>query len=97
MFTIYGAYRNADETEGRGPMRLVLLLADRDEMVKYIEAQPDPWHRHCTWRDNRYGDWEMREHRVFQSAEEVDEYAAGEPRRRALAKLTDEDKRVLGL
>jgi len=97
MFTVFGVYRNADQTEGRGPMVLSKLFASREVAEHYVVAQPDPYGRQREWRDGRYGDWELRDHAVFQSLEEIEECVADEAKRRALAKLTDEDKRALGL
>ncbi len=96
MFTIYGTYKNSDEMDGRGPMILVTLIADHNEAVKYIEAQPDAWGRQREWRGNRYGDWELREHPVFESVTEIDDYKPEDIKNRVLAKLTPEERRALG-
>lgn len=78
-------------------MKLVHNVSDDELAKKFIEKQPDAYGRKREWSGGRYGDYEFREHVVFESLEEIDGYVAVSARQRALAKLTDEDKRALGL
>ena len=97
MFVIYEVCRNADQTEGRGPMVPIKRISDRDAAVAYIEAQPDAYGIQRKWINDRYGDFQLRQLDVFESLEEIEDYVPIDKRQRALDKLNDEDKRALGL
>jgi hypothetical protein len=97
MFTICEISKNSDETEGRGPMKPIKYIKDRDEAIKYIEAQPDAWGREREWKGDRYGDFQLGTIPVFESLAEIEDYEPVDLKSQALAKLTPEEKRALGL
>lgn len=98
---VFSTYRNSDPTEGRGPMVLDFTFSDREDAVSYIESSKDPYGRTRSWNGDRYGDWEIKPVRVLESLAEVPEADAYAERQRirkiALAKLSDEEKLVLGI
>jgi hypothetical protein len=96
MITIHIVRKNADSTEGSGPMVPIKYITDYEAAVAYVEAQPDPYGRVRSWNANRYGDLSLEEVPVFESLDEIDDYAAIDIKAQALAKLTEQEKRALG-
>jgi len=94
---IWQTYRNSDETEGRGPMILDLTFLHKHDAARYIDNQPGVMGRRAKWSNEKYGDWTMKEVVVIH----YDVIEAGEKQVKlklaALAKLTAEEKELLGL
>ena len=97
MYTIHIVLKNADETEGRGPMIPVKYILNHDDAVAYIESRPDAYSRQRKWQGERYGDYELRTVPLLESLAEIEEYIPVDFKAQALAKLTDQEKKALGL
>lgn len=80
---VYMTKRNADMTEGRGPMVNDLCFLHRKDANDYI--------------DTKYGDWEVKEIEVleYNVAEAMKEKKR--IKKAALAKLTNKELEILGL
>lgn len=89
--------KNADFTEGRGPMILDKVFDTVKNAEAYIKLQPGIYG--SPQRRNGYGDWngyDTVKCRVY-SNENWKEIMDNELREAALRKLSDEERRVLGL
>ncbi len=60
MKTVHIVFRNADTTEGRGPMVLDRVFADKEKANAFIDSQPGVMGRRAKWSTILYGDWEVR-------------------------------------
>ena len=56
---IWQTYRNADETEGRGPMVPDLAFLHKEHAERYIDEQPGVQGRRAKWSRSTYGDWRI--------------------------------------
>jgi hypothetical protein len=94
---IYQTYRQSDEIEGRGPSIPDLAFLHRKHDARYIDDQPGVMGRRRKWSKEDFGDWYIKEIEVL----DFDVIDAGQEtvrlKMKALAKLTDEDKQILGL
>jgi len=94
---IWQTYRNSDEIEGKGPMVLDLTFLHKEHAERYIDEQPGVMGKRFKWSTKKYGDWMIKEVDVI----DFDIIEKGELdyklKMRALSKLTDEEKQVLGL
>lgn len=63
---VYLTMRNADRTEGRGPMVNDKCFLDRKKAEKYIDEQPGVMGRRAKWSTQEYGDWEVKEVEVIE-------------------------------
>lgn len=94
---IWQTYRNADDIEGRGPMRPDLAFLHKEHAERYIDEQPGVMGRRQKWSQQTYGDWYIKPIEVI----DYDVIEAGlknvKLRLSALSKLTDEEKSALGL
>lgn len=97
MFLVYGAYKNADMTEGRGPMVLDRTFSFEEDCNNYIDKQSGVMGRKAQWSRKRFGDWETKPIYVFESADEAEKVYTEEIREKAMKKLTDLEKKALGL
>lgn len=97
MLIIYQTNRNSDTTEGRGPMVPDLAFTKRSLAETYIDGQPGVQGRTGKWSQEKYGDWNISEVEVLDELPENIEKKKQEIRKRALNKLTDEERKVLGL
>lgn len=68
---VYLARRNADMTEGRGPMLIDLCFLHRDDAVKYIDNQSGVMGRRFKWSEQKYGDWDIVELDVMESLKDA--------------------------
>ncbi len=87
MKTIYIAMRNSDMTEGRGPMVAIAAFENRPDAVMAAKG----------WGVMGIGDGTVEELRVYSSFNDWEKGEAKWMRKRALDKLSEQDKRVLGL
>lgn len=58
---IYLVYKNADMTEGRGPMILDSVWLNKENADNYIDQQQGVMGRECKWSEQEYGDWVVKE------------------------------------
>lgn len=97
MFLVYGAYKNADMTEGRGPMVLDKTFSLKEDCDNYIDKQSGVMGRKGKWSEAKYGDWETKAINVCESVDEADKVHIEEIREKALKKLSVLEKKALGL
>lgn len=97
MITVYAAYRNWDTTEGRGPMVLDKAFKNKADADTYIDGQGGVMGRKAKWSQEKYGDWRVEAIRVFESLDDATKDHDRELRKSALAKLSDDERRVLGV
>lgn len=90
--------RNVDMTEGRGPMVLDSIWVDNKvEVAKYIDCQEGVMGRRAKWSEMDHGDWTMERVELKNSyAKEFSKHME-KVRKKALQKLTDEEREALGL
>jgi hypothetical protein len=94
---VYMAKRNADMTEGRGPMVNDLCFLNKEHANEYIDSRSGVMGRKATWSLEKYGDWEVEEIEVLNYSV-VDREKQKQARiNEALAKLSNEDREVLGI
>lgn len=79
--TVFLTMRNADTTEGRGPMVHDKAFLQRDHAVEYIDRQPGVMGRQAKWSQEKYGDWRIEPLVVYMGR--FTEAAAQEELRRA--------------
>lgn len=98
--TVFLTRRNADTTEGRGPMvndKAFLKLKDAED---YIDRQPGIMGRRFKWSQEKYSDWEIAEIVVL-AGPYSEEQELNERRKQALEKakrnLSVQECRLLGL
>ena len=96
-YNVYGAYYNADMTEGRGPMKLKHLFANEQDAKDYIDMQPGVMGRRNKWSEEKYGDWKVEKLMVVIQLRFLKDIEEVVDRDKALSKLTKRDKEVLGL
>jgi hypothetical protein len=94
---IYQTYRNADETEGRGPVVPDLAFLHKEHAERYIDEQPGIRGRRGKWSLNQYGDWYIIPVNVIDYDTVELECNKEKIRQGALKKLSKEEKEALGL
>lgn len=87
MITIHGAYKNADQTEGRGPMVPIAFFMQPQDARRAARGQGVMG---C-------GDGDVKCLEVYASFDEWQLIQSDEFRRTALAKLTPEERKALNL
>ena len=92
----YMIMKCSDMMEGRGPMMFDKMFLYREDAVKYIDSRGDGWGRFPKFSEHP-GVWEMKKVEIYTAA--VDTYEADRAalKERAISKLTDEEREVLGL
>ena len=90
---IYLTKVNADLNEGRGPMVNDLAFKHKEDAMAYIDYRPGVMGRSKKWSEEKYSDWiieeiEVREHPYNEQHE---------AKLKILAKLTKEERKILGL
>lgn len=97
--TLYVLHKNSDQTEGRGHSIPVGYFKNREDAV-IVNDDARFYKEHGvmgTQCDARYNVQELKMH-VYESADEwFDQYDENTIRDRAMAKLTHQEKEVLGL
>jgi hypothetical protein len=97
---VYVVKKNADFTEGRGPMLLDSVWSDPDEAVKWVKQQGGIYGSEQRVELNKYGyyayanGYQIEKMPLLDNANEMEHETA---KQKALAKLTPEDRVVLGL
>lgn len=94
---VYQTYRNSDDIEGRGPMVADLTFLHREHAERYIDEQPGIMGRLGKWSKEKYGDWIIKSIEVIDFDIVEQGIKNTELKMKALAKLTDEEKELLGL
>lgn len=90
---IFLTFRNADMTEGRGPDVPDKAFLHLKDAAGYIDDKPGVMGRRQKWSEIPHGDWNIRSLLVHEGP--FDPQA--EARKQALAKLTMEERVLLGL
>jgi hypothetical protein len=94
---IYLTYRNADMTEGRGPMVVDKAFLHKEDANNYIDDQPGCMGRRAKWSNAKYGDWEVKEILVHEGPFDVE----ADKKRKAIDKLkatlNAEELKLLGI
>lgn len=94
---VYLAKRITDLNEGKGGMKIMAAFTTYSAAALYIDYKPGVQGRTAKWSDQKYGDWEIEEFPVYETAEEVERIDQEARRQRALGKLNKEDRKALGL
>lgn len=65
---VFAVYRNADMTEGRGPMILHKVYRTKERAEEFANSQTGIMGRKpiTKWTDEAFGDWQVRELEVFE-------------------------------
>ena len=96
-FIIYQTKRNADMTEGRGPMVNDLAFKKKEHAEEYINTKAGVMGRRMKWSEERHGDWGVFPVEVL-CCSVIDEKKRIEHIRKcAIEKLSDEEITALGL
>ena len=94
---VYLTQKNADMTEGKGPMVNDLCFLNLKDAKDYIDKQSGIMGRRDKWSEKKFGDWIVLEINVFRNLDEIEVFKHEKIKEKALAKLTQEEKEVLGL
>lgn len=103
MQKVYVVMRNADFTEGRGPMLMHSLWLRGPEAVKFVESQDGIYGSPQRVEMGKYGHYasangfQIDEKQIFVTLSEYEATADEAVRAAALAKLSPKEKAVLGL
>jgi hypothetical protein len=89
---VYQARKNADMTEGRGPMIAVFTFTKLELAADYIDRQQGVMGRRAKWSQENHGDWDIIEIPVYDYTPTEEDLV----RERALAKLSPAEKKALG-
>lgn len=98
MITVWGAYKNQDMTEGKGPMVLDKVFMNENDAHTYINSQEGVFGRkppELGWQNSRMGDWQVKPISVMEHLEDSPEHAREEAIKRAYSKLTPEEKAAI--
>jgi hypothetical protein len=94
---IYMTKRNSDPIEGKGPMVNDKAFLYKEHAEAYIDTQPGIMGRKAKWSQEKYGDWTIVEIEIVEHDVVEHDRIKKEMKEKALAKLTDEEREVLGL
>jgi hypothetical protein len=103
MKSVFIVLKNADFTEGRGPMLFHSVWEDGEQAIKYVEKQQGISGSRQKVERGKYGHFAyangylINEKPLMTSLGDVEAAELLTKREAALRKLNDEDKRVLGL
>ncbi len=104
MFIIYQVTENADKTEGRGPMVPVAAFRNKHDAEHFVDRREGVMGRlpkegliAYNRRFGNYLDHAINEVKVWDTLAEYSGENDAAIAKRALAKLTDEERRVLKL
>ena len=92
---VFCVMRNADFTEGRGPMRLDRIFLNRDDAVDYMDSQPGVMGRRAKWSEEKVGgDWRL-EPKIVHEGKWAKEEADKEETRKLLNRLSPRERELL--
>ncbi len=97
MNTVYEVQQISDLTEGRGPMKSIAFFSNEDIAWKHANTLSGVMGvrpKDNDWRNEKYPDVRVVSHTVHNNLDKFDENIAKE---KALAKLTKEERKILGL
>jgi len=94
---VWVARRNADMTEGRGPMVLDSIWANEEIAAEYIDAQPGIMGVNRKWSTENTGSWEIERIRVFTNVKDMADIKREKLKNQALQKLSKAEREALGL
>jgi hypothetical protein len=95
--TVYLTRYNYDMTEGRGPMVNDVCFFNEQDAKDYIDSKSGVMGRKEKWSEKQYGDWDVVPVTVYPNLASEEEIRKDKVRRKALDKLNQEEKEVLGL
>lgn len=96
----YMTRSNADMTEGRGPMQNEVCFKYRKDAEAHIDNKSGIMGRRPAsgkWSTEKYGDWDIVEIEIHESLIAFECAEEKKLRTQALAKLTPEERKALGL
>lgn len=85
--TAYRASKNADQTEGRGPMVTIAIFTNRADAIQAASGKGVMG----------VGNGDVEQINIYDSFHEYEMAVSEKVRERAMAKLTFEEKKALGL
>lgn len=103
MDKIFIVFRNADFTEGRGPMLFHSAFSDGEEAIRYVEEQGGIYGSPQRVERGKYGyfahanGYHIKEVALHGSAEDIKKSQEEAARKTALAKLTARERKLLDL
>lgn len=89
---------NTDTTEGRGPMKVVARFSDKGEATKFVKSKV--YSKWCVMGYQSESDVNNIREATLTIMDTVEEFSQAETeelKAKALAKLTAEERRILGL
>ena len=97
MFTVYATYRNADMTEGKGPMVMDKIFLDERDAHDYINQQDGVMGRKPEhgWQNSNSGDWQVKPIQIFEHLLDSEEYVRQQNIKAAYQKLTPAEKAAI--
>jgi hypothetical protein len=97
MIKVWATYRNADMTEGRGPMILDKVFMEKDDANTYLLQQEGVMGRkpedEYGWR--RMGDWQVKPLFVMEHLSDGEEYERQQILQSAYTKLSKAERAAL--
>ncbi|EPQ9499804.1 hypothetical protein SEPL_466 [Salmonella phage SE_PL] len=94
MIQYFQTRRISDMTEGRGHMVNDRAFTEWQYAADYINSQPGVMGRRVKWTEEKYaGDWDIQTINVYDAPFDPE----AEARANALAKLTPQERKLLGL
>lgn len=100
---IYIVSKNADFTEGRGPMLFDCAFTDGEVAISYVEDQDGIYGSPQKVERDKYGafaygnGYDIKKVPLYNSKEEISRVREDKEKATALGKLTTREKRLLGL
>ena len=95
--TIYVVMVNSDMVEGRGPMVIDSVFSSYEAAAEFIDYRPGIMGYKKKWSEGNCGDWQIVEMKMHNSATSRNDELLDAERKKALAKLTDHERKILGL
>lgn len=97
MQKIFMVYKQSDTTEGRGPMVFHTAFTTEEVANAYIDDRPGVMGRTAKWSKEKYGDWKVIPAHLNETLDEAKAGFLAEERERALKKLSQRERDILGL
>lgn len=100
MLTVYQVMKQSDMAAGNGYMIPDLCFSTEQHAWDYVNQQTGIMGRTPNsgkWQLSGFKDWDVKEVRVYHSVEESEQEKLIKKKEKALSKLTEEEKEILGL
>lgn len=94
---VFVVFRNSDFNEGRGPDMMDSIWITQEEASKYIDQQPGIQGRRAKWSQETHGDWYIKIMPLIKDCDSKFKIDNEALKQKALAKLTPQERKVLGL